>query len=313
MKIPIAIFLFFFYGVLFANDYRWNLVNALVRNDFTTVENIINQNINIVPAVERRLIMNLAITYSRGYTTLRTLDLLQSFNVHPVAFDLYTAINMNQPDTVVRFIMNTPVAANGEILLLAMERQRFDLAKEFISAGADVNFQFPLSRFDTDGMTALLYASRFNNFELVQMLLDHGANINARNSDGSTALAIAQMNGNTQISDFLIERGAVQNIPAPVQSQQPLTGGIASFLNNQTVEFQPGTYRLSGGNRDLTFTGNANSGRISFLRDNRLFNGSYHAHGGNLTMMMDGRLFVYRIDSNMSFSGNGETWVRIGN
>jgi len=314
MKKLITILLIFTAGVLFANDYRWELVNALTRFDYPAVENIINQNINTMSPADKRLMVNFALTYSHGDTTLRTLELLQRHNVRPGAFDLFTAINRNQPNIVVHFIMDSGAAANGEILLLAMEKQRLDLAREFILSGTDVNYQYPLTRHDTDGMTALLYASKFNNFELVRLLVDRGANINARNSDGGTALAIAQMNGNTQISNFLLERGAVQNTThVQPQSQGQQTGGIANFLDNQVIEFQPGTYRLNSGNRDLTFTGSSHSGRISFLSNNRLISGAYQSSGGNLTVVMDSLMFVYKIDSRTSFSGNGEVWVRIGN
>jgi hypothetical protein len=166
-------------------------------------------------------------------------------------------------------------------------------------------------------MTALLYASRFNNFDLVQMLIERGANINARNREGNTALSIAQMNENAQISDFLIEKGAIQNLPPLVppvqQGQQQQTGGLGSLWENQAAVFQPGTYRLSGQNRDLTFTGSAAAGRVAFMRNNRMQSGSYQINDGNLTVILDGRMFVYRVDSNLSFSGNGEVWMRTGN
>jgi len=162
-------------------------------------------------------------------------------------------------------------------------------------------------------MTALLYATRFNNFEMVQLLVERGANINARNRDGSTAFSIAQMNGNAQISNFLLERGAAQTGPNPAQGQPRQSGGIAGFMDDEVVEFQPGNYRLSAGNREIRFTGTANYGNITFVRNNSVHTGSYQTAAGNLTIIMDGRLFMYKIDSAASFSGNGEVWTRTGN
>jgi hypothetical protein len=308
-----VIFLFFICGFLYANDYKWDLVLALSRNDYQAAERIINQNINSLPAAERRLVMNFAVTYSTGETALRVLSLLQRHNVHPSDFDLYTALNRNQPDAIIQFILDRGVRVNGEILLLAMERQRFNFASQFIQAGADVNFQFPLPRHDTDGMTSLLYASIYNNFEMVRLLVEHGANINARNREGNTALSIAQSNGNNQIMDFLLERGAIQTAAGQVPMGAQTGGGIGSFLDSQTVEFQTGVYRLSNGNRDLTFTGTSNFGNVGFIRNNRVYSGSYQSTNGNLTITIEGRMFVYRIDSNTSFSGNGEVWSRIVN
>ncbi|MCL2229828.1 MAG: ankyrin repeat domain-containing protein [Treponema sp.] len=314
MKKLIVLILFFSAGFVFANDYRWDLVNALTRGDYPSTERIINQNINNINPQEKRHVLNLVVTYGRGDTVLRSLVLLQRHGVTPSGFDLFTAINRNQPNDVVQFLVNSGATANGEILLLAMERQRFDFARQFIQAGVDVNYQYPLSRNDSDGMTCLLHAARFNNFELVQLLTDRGANINTRNKEGSTALSIAQANNNSQIADYLIERGAVQT--AGNMPRQQTGGGIGTLFENNTAEFMPANYRLSGTGgttNDLMFTGNASAGRVGLIRDNRAYNGSYQAANGRLTILIEGRSFVYQIDSNTSFSGNGETWVRIGN
>ncbi|MCL2809124.1 MAG: ankyrin repeat domain-containing protein [Treponema sp.] len=311
MKKILIISLVFLCSFLFADDYKWDYVNALTRGDYPVIENIINRNINNVPASEKRLILNFALIYSRGETTLQVLSLLRRHNVIPNAFDLYTAINRDQPDTVIQYILNNGVQPNGEILLLAMEKQRLNFASQFIQAGVDVNYQYPLSRDYSDGMTALLHASRYNNMELVRLLVDRGANINARNREGNTALSIAQYNGNAQISDFLIGRGA--NHTGVTQNPNQQSGGIGAFMDTQVAEFQPGSYRLSRGNRDLTFTGTANYGSIAFIRDNRVYSGSYQSNNGNLIMIMDGRMFTYKVDSETSFSGNGEVWVRTSN
>ena len=314
MKKSIAVILFFSGALLFADDYKWDLVNALIKNDYPLIENIINKNINIIPAYEKNLIMNFAVTYSYGETTLRTLSLLLRHNVRPGAFNLYTAINMNQPNDVIQFILSSGVTANGEILLLAMEKQRFDIARYFILSGVDVNYFYPQAGRHYDGMTCLLYASKHDNLELVRLLVDYGANINARNKDGATAFSIAQNNGNIQIVDFLIERGANQ-IPAPAQQQaaaQQTAGGISSYLEAQTGEFQTGNYRLSGGTLDIRFIGNANSGTLNYIMNNRVYYGTYQTASENITLVMDGRVFVYKIDSSASFSGHGEVWVRTG-
>jgi len=312
MKKIAAIFLFFVCGFLSANDYRWDLVSALARNEYNTVENIINANIESVPNIEKMMIMNMVLIYSRGETALRALHLLQRHNVIPGPFDLYTAINRNQPDPVVYFIINNGANATGEILLLAMERQRFDLAARFARAGIDVNYQYPSGRNSSDGMTALLHAANYNNFEMVKLLVEHGANVNTRNREGSTALSIAQSNDNVQIISFLIENGARDSVFTPPPAAQQ-SGGITS-LDNLSAGFQPGTYRQSGGNRVLTFTGTSSSGMVSFMSGSNIFSGTYQISGGNLTLTMDERVFFYRLDAGAaSFSGNGETWTRVTN
>jgi len=310
-----VILLVFLAGALSADDYKWDLVNALIACDYPAAERLINQNINRVNADEKRLIANFAVTYPQGETTLKVLSLLNRHNVRPSSFDLFTAINRYQSDETVQYIINSGVSANGEILLLAMEKQRFSFARQFILSGTDVNYQYPLSSSYSDGMSPLMHAARAADFELVQLLVGRGADINARNRDGGTALSIAQRYGSIQISDYLLERGALQTVydPIPAQTQSQISAGIASLLNTQSAAFQTGTYRLSSGERNLTFTGTANYGNISFISGSRIYTGAYQSAGNMLTLVMEGRSFVYNIDSSVSFSGNGETWIRIGN
>jgi hypothetical protein len=305
----VIIFFIPFTGVLFADNYMWDLVNALTKADFQKIENIVNTNIKKMSPNEKRVVMNFAILYSRGENTLKVFDLLQKHNIRPNGADLYTAINVNQPNAVVHSILQNEVVPNGEILLLAMEKQRFDLAKQFIEAKVDVNYQYPLTKSYADGMTPLLYASKHNNLEMVKLLLEHGAKINAMAKDGSTALSIAQMNDNVSIYNYLMEYEASgTNIMSPSQN-----AGILSIFDNQQFDFQAGTYRLFDENTDIKFTGTKLSGNISFTRSGRANNGLYRVEGSNITLTVDGRSFIYKMDSNMSFSGNGEVWVRIGN
>jgi hypothetical protein len=229
---------------------------------------------------------------------------------------LYTAINRNQTNAVIQIIMQSGARPNGEILLLAMEKQRFDLAGLFIVTGVDVNYKYPLSRNYADGMTALLYACKWNNFEITRLLVENGADINARTADGNTALTMAAANGNSEIYNYLVEHGAVEtrnNVVTP-----PRNTGIIDILENQAASFQTGTYRPAGGvNYSMRFTGNANSGSVSYanITAGRVYNGVYRINGNNLTILIEGYAFeiIYRIDSGTSFSGNGEAWVRVNN
>jgi hypothetical protein len=307
----IIIISIFFTGMLFADDYMWNLVNALTKADLQQIESILRSNINTISVLDRRIVMNFVIIYSHGENTLRILDLLQRYNMRPNGLDLFTAINRNQPDAVINFILQNGVEPNGEILLLAMEKQRFDLAKQFIEANVDVNYQYPLNKPYADGMTSLLYATKYNNLELVRLLLEKGAKINVMAKDGSTALSIAQKNNNVSIYNYLMEyesSGAGNNIIPPPQG-----AGILSILDNQQFDFQAGTYRLFDGNTDLRFVGTKYTGNISYTRNGRANNGVYRVEGSNITLIVEGRSFIYKLDSNISFSGNGEVWVRIGN
>jgi len=303
-----VIILFFFFGSIYADDYKWELIDAMVKNDFFTIEDILKKNVSSMSEAEKRLVMNFAMNYSSGENSLKVCQILLNYNIRPNAYDLYIAINRNRQNNTIQFLLQNGAVPNGEILLLTMERQRFDLAKQFIEAGADVNYRYTLSKNYADGMTPLLYASKCGNFDMVKLLLEKGANINMQAANGDTALSIARKNNNEKILKFLTEHGAVEfgnNIP--IQNN-----GIAG---NLTINFQIGSYRLSGGNKYIKFTGNITSGSINFVDgvNNKTNNGFYRITGNNLSITMDGNTYVYKIDSNETFSGNGEIWIRNGN
>jgi len=312
-KYFIIFLLLFLTGIIYADDYYWDLVDALSRDDFQKVETILKENINSMSNREKRLAMSSTITYSHGKNTINVLDLLKSYNILPIGFDLYTAIKRNQTNDVIQYLIQNGVMPNGEILLLAMEKKRFYLAKQFIEAGVDVNYRYSLSRKDADGMTPLLYAVKWNNFEMTKLLVEKGANINSMMVNGNTALTIAFINRNDEISNYLIEHGAKETINNVNQRSQ--NAGIASIMDNQSVNFKTGTYTFSKGNNSIKFVGNKNAGNAYYTneKNKKGIIGAYSIDGNNLTIILDGRTFVYRIDSDEAFSGNGETWVRVGN
>jgi len=308
----IIFFIFVINNTLYAQSYRWDLVESLARNNFLKIETILKDNISTMSISDKRLVMNFTLNYSYGENTLIIFSLLQKYGILPYGFDLYTAINRNQPNTVIQSLLNNGVEPNGEILLLTMEKQRFDLAEQFIESGVDVNYYYPLSRDYADGMTPLLYASKWNNFELVELLLKKGANINAVNKNGDTALSISLKNGNNLIFEYLKEHGAVEIVNTIVTPSQ--NTGISSILDNQISNFQNGTYRLTTrGNVYILLFGNSNSGNITYTNNGRISNGFYRTANNNLTIIINGNTYLYRIDSNTSFSGNGEVWVRMEN
>ena len=56
-------------------------------------------------------------------------------------------------------------------------------------------------------MTPLHYAARSNSDGIAMWLIDHGADVNAKNEDGETPLLIAISNRNFDLAEFLNERG----------------------------------------------------------------------------------------------------------
>jgi hypothetical protein len=306
-----------------AGDFKWDLVNALTKNDTPTSERLIHENAGAMSASEKKLVVNFVLNYTRGENTKKLLEFLKNNNILVSQFDLYTALNRSQDDSVIRFILDQGIIPNGEILLLAAEKQRFNFVKQFAGMGADVNYRYPENKAYTDGMTALLYASMWNNLELVQFLVEHGANINWYAKDGRSAASIAYENGHMPVYSYLKEQGAdfdpdpVSVSPAPGVSSPPSEAnggtGILGLLNSQAPALRNGTYRLSGNTTEIKLTGAANPGTISYTNSmGRANSGFFLVNGSILTLAMEGRSFTYNILSDVSFSGNGETWVKTG-
>ena len=49
-------------------------------------------------------------------------------------------------------------------------------------------------------------------FEAIDLLIEHGADIDAQNADGRTPLMLASVKGDTELVDYLLDYGAERNI-----------------------------------------------------------------------------------------------------
>ena len=81
-----------------------------------------------------------------------------------------------------------------------------EAVKHHLDAGVDVNVK------DEGGETPLHVAALMNNAEVAELLIDEGAEVNAKGVlDGNTPLHWAAWNGHTEVAEFLIEKGAHVN------------------------------------------------------------------------------------------------------
>lgn len=86
-------------------------------------------------------------------------------------------------------------------LILATYRGNFEVAKYLITIVKDINYQSP------EG-TALMAAVMRNNSELIQLLIDKKANLDATSKTGVTALMLATQFKNIEIITLLLKHNA---------------------------------------------------------------------------------------------------------
>ncbi len=95
-------------------------------------------------------------------------------------------------------------------LMMALMRQRFDVADFLIERGADVNHKRPARHTPdrTRGQTPLWWAANHGNLSLAQTLLAKGADVNTPDHHGGTPLTTAASSGHLPMVRFLLEAGA---------------------------------------------------------------------------------------------------------
>jgi ankyrin repeat protein len=82
-------------------------------------------------------------------------------------------------------------------LMLAIETEKVEIVQSLIEAGADVN------QTDEDGWTPIMYATLEGYFDIVKILIEAGADVNSESSSGEYALYIANYSNHQEIVKYL--------------------------------------------------------------------------------------------------------------
>lgn len=83
-------------------------------------------------------------------------------------------------------------------LCIAISKSDNDTAMKILEYGADVNERF-------NGMTPLMYAARYNNVEMIKVLVAKGASITEKDTKGFTALRYAELSNAKEALALLLE------------------------------------------------------------------------------------------------------------
>lgn len=146
----------------------------------------------------------------------------------------------------VRVLLDEGAAVNAQeiwgastALMWAVAENHTDIVKMLIDVGADVNaitsflpgnmasstrfegvpprVRLPEERvpeeYASGELTPLLFAARDGHLESARLLIQAGADVNARAADGKDSLGLAIFNGNYAFASFLVDSGADVNLP----------------------------------------------------------------------------------------------------
>jgi len=104
--------------------------------------------------------------------------------------------NSNPSDNKVRSIQRT--TNNVAPISLAVAQNDYSTVKKFIELGSDIEVKDK-----TMGMTPIMYAARYNNVELLQLLVANGANLREKSKLGFTATEYAELSNAHEAVAFL--------------------------------------------------------------------------------------------------------------
>jgi ankyrin repeat protein len=124
-------------------------------------------------------------------------------------YPLGLAVFFRHPDTV-KVLLDSGADVNTQArnamkvrpIHAASAAGQIEVVRLLIERGADVNAR------QQSGFTPLHEAALTGKLEFARLFLDHGADINAKNDDGKTSLSIATEAGREAMVRFLLERGA---------------------------------------------------------------------------------------------------------
>ena len=131
---------------------------------------------------------------------------------------VFEAAALGRDDRVRELLDEDPGLANAfaedgfHPLGLACFFGNVEAARALVDAGADVNALSRNERIQTAAIHAAAAAEgkdgETTRYELVELVLDHGADPNLEQAGGFRAIDAARQNGDTRVEALLLERGA---------------------------------------------------------------------------------------------------------
>ncbi len=120
---------------------------------------------------------------------------------------------------------------NPIVAILASGKDVKELSKFLKVSGVDVNYK------DKDGNTALHNAAAMNmDKKFLEVLVEHGANVNAKNNFGLTAFDVAAIKGDEKSAAFLLEKGGKSGLAEKIPDLGEQKEDEAKDQKNQKMQ-----------------------------------------------------------------------------
>ena len=88
------------------------------------------------------------------------------------------------------FILLISCSNSNDKLYTAIAKGSLSEVEKLIESGVDINYKYKNDRNESEH-TALHYAVKYRKFDIAELLIEKGANVNAKAEDGWTALMLA--------------------------------------------------------------------------------------------------------------------------
>ncbi|KAL7677270.1 hypothetical protein ACOME3_003507 [Neoechinorhynchus agilis] len=119
-------------------------------------------------------------------------------------------------------------------LIVAAESGSFEVLKLLVERGLDPNYEIQGTG-ETSGRTPLFCACAKGYLDIVQYLVDHGADVNSTERSGLSCIHIATTMGHIDIVRYLVEKGADVNQSFSIDGQQANALELANAQNRQDI------------------------------------------------------------------------------
>ncbi|MCF8234657.1 MAG: ankyrin repeat domain-containing protein [Bacteroidales bacterium] len=196
-------------------------MGAIYMKDYEKAKEIINSGIDVNESDRGSYLLHVACF--RGNPEIVKLLIYKGADIHQVAGDGATPIvHAGHGDTtgeIVQLLIDQGASVDHEDksgatafrnavygILSSKENRSFEPMEILLENGADVDHRVPEG--DAKGYTTLMSAVGWNNKDLTEFLIEHGADVNNVAADGMTPLMVAADEGNLELVKLLVEEGA---------------------------------------------------------------------------------------------------------